>query len=689
MKVSIRTSILGVLLTLLIGVAVFIIRVNYLTLNAILLETAKQTLTYASNKVGENVVRHFQPILRRAYAGLSLIQDKSIKPEDSKKFINFLHSLLAYEPEIVAVYWADIRGNYFLLKKTSNGQFVSESILPKIQHGMTIEKLYDSNMNLKSTKTFAEATFDPRTKPWFQQAQTAKEHIWYITQLPSNAEKFELGITSANPAFTPKGRLLGVLGFDMPLTAATNFINNIDISANSVLFICDEEENLLTAYAAKKSLVGKASTPKLSDLNMPWIEASFKAFHKKAANVFLFDYNHKKYLAAYRVITTPENKHDWHIAVVTPMRDIIAPLQTILLYSLLVVLTALLLGIIIATYLASRISRPIKSLAENAELICKLELEQAKKIITHIKEISQMADSFNKMRNALNSFQRYVPTKLVKNLVTSGEVAKVGGVTRELTILFSDIENFTPLAEIMSPENLMHYLSDYFQVISKVVLNYNGTIDKYIGDGMMAFWGAPLEDKEHALHACQAALAIKKELQQLNNKWRLEHKPEIATRIGINSGKVIVGNVGSDDRLSYTAIGDAVNLASRLEKANKLYGTYTMLSATTYALVKNNFKLRLIDRIAVKGKKNAMHVYELIDIVPEKPDIKFEAYRHNFASAFACYEKGNWQEALAKFNELAKFYPDDNLLQIFIERCRKFSQHPPEKWDGIWVINYA
>ena len=303
---------------------------------------------------------------------------------------------------------------------------------------------------------------------------------------------------------------------------------------------------------------------------------------------------------------------------------------------------------------------------------------EVKQLYSRIKEICYMADSFMKMKSALSSFQRYMPTTLVKNLISSGKVAEVGGETKEMTLLFSDIEDFTPTSESMSPQKVMQYLSEYFQAITKIIINTRGTVDKYIGDGAMAFWGAPIDDAEHALHACQAAVRIQAACAQLNNR----------SRIGINTGQVIVGNVGSDDRLSYTALGDDVNLASRLENLNKEYKTYTLVSENTYRVVKDYFKFRLIDKVAVKGKKQGSCVYELLGEKTDIPDMQLERYNQSFREAFTLYERGEWEKALQLFSELAAENKQDYVLQMFVERCQVFCKKPPENWTGIWIMDH-
>ncbi|EKE00900.1 MAG: hypothetical protein ACD_21C00255G0002 [uncultured bacterium] len=689
MKISIRFSILTILLTLLVGVSLFIVSINYFALDTILVKTTENTLENAGGKVSEQVARYLQPLNRFSYVGANLIANNVITPDPSNKFVNFLNSIVSDETGVASTFWADELGNFYLLKKAENNQLTNINIIINPGNIRSTENIYDSNMNLIGSKETVGASFDPRLRPWYQQAKFKKQPAWFVYPMVlTGTKKNELGITAVYPIYDKAKKLRGVFGIDIPLGAISTFVSQIKVTENSVVFVCNAQGHLITAYSANLNLLEGYKMPNLDDLGMAWVKHSFALYHQTLDPTFIYSYNNKKYIAAYEKIPNIKSDSEWTIGIITPYQDIVAPLQRGIFFSFIFIFVALVFGIIFSAFFSSRISNPIIKLAKDAELICQLKLEEVKQLYSRIKEIDYMADSFMKMKSALNSFQRYMPIALVKNLISSGKVAEVGGETKEITLLFSDIENFTPISENMSPQKVMQYLSEYFQAITKVVINTKGTVDKYIGDGAMAFWGAPIEDPQHALHACQAAVQIKRAFVQLNDKWRSEGNPQTATRIGINTGQVIVGNVGSDDRLSYTALGDDVNLASRLESLNKTYGTYTLVSENTYKIVKDYFKFRLIDKVAVKGKKQGVYVYELIDEKTETPDLQLEQYNQVFQEAFGLYEHGEWEKASGLFSELATKNPQDRVLQMFIERCQTFGKKPPENWTGTWIMNH-
>jgi len=272
---------------------------------------------------------------------------------------------------------------------------------------------------------------------------------------------------------------------------------------------------------------------------------------------------------------------------------------------------------------------------------------------------------------------------LLKKMLTSGGVARAEGESRVMTFLFCDINGFTTFSENMLPTKLVQYLSEYFDVMTKVILQHGGVVDKYIGDGIMAFWGAPQDDSEHALHACQCALDMLKVLPSINAKWKETGGADCSIRIGINTGEAVVGNIGSSEHLNYTVIGDSVNVASRLEELNKFYDSVIIISHTTYALAHEYFNLRFLDRIAVRGKKQDFNIYEII--APSfKLNENLEQYCSDFKQAFAFYVNGAWEQAIAVFEQLVKHYPEDKLAMIYLERCRNFKDQPPSEWQGIW-----
>src|SRR5208337_2862325 len=260
-----------------------------------------------------------------------------------------------------------------------------------------------------------------------------------------------------------------------------------------------------------------------------------------------------------------------------------------------------------------------------------------------------------------------------------------GGEVKELTIMFSDIRDFTTLSEGMSPDDLVLLLNEYFGAMTDILYQHFGTLDKYIGDAIMAFWGSPLPQEDHAFRACSAALQMVARLEELNRDWHAHGRPEIAVGIGLNTGPVNVGNMGSDKRLAWTVMGDNVNLASRLEGMTKQYRSRVIISESTYNQVADQFVAREVDRIRVKGKKHPVVIYELLASVSERR--AYATLLAQFNTALNVYRSQNWREAAEKFGELLALYPDDGPTQVLLQRCLEFIEEAPEAaWDGVYVM---
>ncbi len=279
-----------------------------------------------------------------------------------------------------------------------------------------------------------------------------------------------------------------------------------------------------------------------------------------------------------------------------------------------------------------------------------------------------------------DAFGKYLSKDLVREIVEHEDELKLGGEKRTITVFFSDVRGFTTMSEKLQPEELVHLLNAYLTAMTKIILKHKGTVDKFIGDAIMAFWNAPLPEEQHAQRACEAAIEQVRQLRMLRGQWQREGLPLIEIGCGMHTGEAIVGNMGSEDRFDYTAMGDTVNLGSRLEGLTKTYGVDIILSEKTYALVKEQFTCRKLDVVRVKGKNIPVVIYELL--VDDKEEFRV-AYEH----ALELYLQAKFAEALQAFENAAKSKTQDKSCHLFMERCKIYMQHPPGKeWDGAFAF---
>ena len=292
-----------------------------------------------------------------------------------------------------------------------------------------------------------------------------------------------------------------------------------------------------------------------------------------------------------------------------------------------------------------------------------------------------------KQRRQLRTvFDKYMAAEVVDEIMRNPEAIRLGGEKKELSILFSDIAGFTSISERLDPETLVELLNKYLSAMTDIILQHRGNVNKYLGDGIMAIFGAPRGDPNHASLACFAALDSQAELVKRREQWKAEGQPEISARIGINSGWLVVGNMGSQARMEYTVMGDTVNLASRLEGANKYYDTLILLGPRTYELAAQDIEAREIDRMRVKGKKEPVVVFELL---ARKGGLSVEQHRvvETYVEGLEAYKRRDFKAATTQFQAALALDPSDGPSRVYLERAKEyFMAPPPEDWDGVYEL---
>ncbi|MBS2025380.1 MAG: adenylate/guanylate cyclase domain-containing protein, partial [Deltaproteobacteria bacterium] len=386
-----------------------------------------------------------------------------------------------------------------------------------------------------------------------------------------------------------------------------------------------------------------------------------------------------------------ESGIDWIALGVAPKDDYFGEARKQAMFAVLVGLVVMIFAAGMGAMLASRVAYGMKQIGEEMDRVGRFELSEGKLQTGKrwaVREVTSMAEATDRMKSGLRSFARYVPTQLVKDLLESGEEAKLGGHKQELTIYFSDLEGFTTLSEQMDPDELVTALGDYLSAMSEVVRANTGTVDKFIGDAIMAFWGAPRPFEDHAYSACISALRMSAKLEQMQVQWRSQGRPEFRARMGINSGTVVVGNIGSPERMNYTVVGDAVNLASRLEGLNKSYGTQILLGEATANALQGRLILRPVDWVAVKGRAQAVLVYELVGERGKVDDGRINSIQLH-RDGLELYKKRMFTDAADKFDQVsvARGQPDE-AAKVLAERCRRYVKSPPPAdWSGANVMH--
>jgi adenylate cyclase len=286
-----------------------------------------------------------------------------------------------------------------------------------------------------------------------------------------------------------------------------------------------------------------------------------------------------------------------------------------------------------------------------------------------------------------NTFSHFVSKSVVDELLANPEKIKLGGEKKVCTVMFTDVVGFTTIAEQLTPEALVSLLNQYLTEMTNTVFNYDGMLDKYEGDAIMAVFGAPVSHGNHALNCCGAAIQMQDQLIRLRQLWAKQGRPQLHARIGINTGPMVVGNMGSENRFDYTVMGDPVNLGARLESANKQYGTFLMIGETTYEMAKEDLIVRELDLVRVKGKTEPAKVFELVGLKEKGIPEKKQQIITTFNQGFECYLAQKWDDAIEHFNKAIAVNPNDGPSRSYIKRCEQFKRYPPgDNWDGVFIL---
>ena len=683
-KIPLQFSILGIFVTLFV-VSIFVIMfVSNQRFTNTLLVVSAQDISQVSAAINSEIKSILEPTQADTELSARLIKEKMLDIDAADELYDYTFNLLRSLPYAEMAYWGDQQGNFVISRRQADGSINTRHISPtKHPDVMVVITRDDLGTVLKTEKT-KSSRYDPRTRPWYKGAAEAKHNVWSNSYLFFSDVAAGLGITSSAPVFKENGSLLGVFGIDVRLAALSKFIAERKIGINGVAFIVDKKGELI----AYPKLVTYQSRPdkrvNIKGLPMKWPAQSFLEYEKNSKPSFSFFFEGNKYLASYHQAPKFLDK-DWLIGVVVPENDFIGDLKKSNLITLGIFLIVLVIAVLLISLFSTKITIKMKQLVGITQDIKNFELKGGDHVTSRVKEVSDMADAIYAMRRGLRSFQRYVPAKLVRQLVSQEEDAQLGGKNKNLSILFTDITNFTEISSQMSARDMMNHLCEYFDVITETIWEYQGTVDKYIGDAVMAFWGAPIEDDQHQIHACHAILDCKKRIDELNKKWKKLGKPQLMTRYGLHTGTVLVGNIGSTHRLNYTVIGDAVNVASRLESLNKIYGTSIIISDESRKDLQDKFITRLLDNVTVRGKDVSTLLYELIAVNDESVSADKVTYVRLTTEAFSAYQAKQWRECIALYQEIIKQYGPDKAASVLIERCQLFIQNPPaDDWDGVW-----
>ena len=483
-----------------------------------------------------------------------------------------------------------------------------------------------------------------------------------------------------------KNKFIGFVGANITLANISKYLRGNRVSPNSLTVIYDDERNLIAS--SDLSLIKEAALVKrgatLLGISDQRIQQALKHNHKAFQKSFVFDMEDGQKISIMEMKFPSRFGRNWRVLSIAPTDDFVGDLiQTNREIAIITIFLILALSLVI--FIGSiQIRKTVNQLALEFSEIGQFKLSDSGRLNSIVREIDLIEQSKEKMKLSLKSFGRYVPTDVVRQLLVSGEEAKLGGERRKMTIFFSDIANFTTVSEKMSPEEIVDELGDYFTLMRTALVNNYGTVDKYIGDGILAIFNAPVKISQHEIAGCLSAIDAQRMLKDDRLQREKEKRPLFHTRIGLDVGDVLVGNIGTADRFSYTVIGDPVNLASRLEGLCKFYGVEIVCSAELRENTGDRFEWRYLDNVSVAGRTGSTKVFELLG-EKGKVDPEILSQRNSYEQAIASYMNGTFDDSAQLFAILAANNPSNLAAKIMARRAKKLNRSPPEgPWLGIY-----
>ncbi|NNL65929.1 MAG: hypothetical protein HKP30_06795 [Myxococcales bacterium] len=708
-KVTIRRNMLMSLGLLMLALCVAILSITILTARQIVQGTSARLISRALDRSTAELVGFFDPVERNLAIAGSWVEEGTLAPDDSDRLEALFRPMLATYPLMSSVNIGDADGRNWMLLRQEEG-WLTRRVDPTTTGPDQFYREWDGSggapREWRVEDPAPEDRYDPRERAWYQaategaaagdEASGARPVYWTDPYLFFTTR--EPGITAAANAETPDGRRF-VIAVDVLLRDISAFTQALDVSENGFVAILTEDRRLvglpghpdLGDPAARAAALLKRPRDLGIDVFEDAVAVRDAQFEPEVprsgrAGLFSFESGGETWWADAEVVTVPHDRR-FLVVVTIPERDLLGAVRSLQRNVFLATALALVAAIASAFQLARRYTGPLSALARNSSRIRRLDLRGSAPVASRITEISELATAQEGMRTALDAFSRYVPTDVVRELLEMGEAAQIGGERKTLTVLFSDIQGFTQIAERKSPEELTHHLAAYFEEMISII-DEVGTVDKLIGDGIMAFWGAPYPDPHHARHAVEAVLACRDRLDELNTRWQGEGEPPLPTRFGLASGPALVGNVGAVRRLSYTAVGDVVNLASRLEGLNRVYGTQILAAEPVPELAGPAFAWRRIDRVRVVGRTQAVDISELLGRSAEV-DAGTLAFARGYEQALALYRTGAWSEASALLAGLAPERRADASVRQLHSVCARLTESPPDPgWEPVTVLDH-
>lgn len=630
-ELRLKPSILTAFIFLTVPVFFTIVAVTYFSNDTIARTNANELVERFRSEAIDNIQNNFDPIRSLIRSAGSVGNEQAGFYADDKSF-KYLHSILLHSAQIVSVYAGLEDGSFRQARRVDPAIKIQDRIPPDgskfayrwvepSKAGIVDRYRFLGPNDTDLGASSAATSYDPRVRLWYRTAVEGGTTI--ITDPDAFAALGLIGFTVAAP-FYNKGKLQGVAAADITLDGLSQYLSARKISPGTVSFILDHQGRVIANSALAKTYTSEKGRVELQHITsvqdgLPAI--AFSAHPRSLEKMYSFKYAGIEYVASLSTLPASFGKK-WQLFIITPLHDFTSEFQRNNNRLFVFGLIAILFQIVIIYFLTGVIAAPLEKLALKVNKIQDLGADSIPSPPSSIREIALLSKAVDTLDVAVKSFSSFVPVGLVKQLLETDRKLELGGHSRFLTIFFSDLESFSTLSEEIPAQELLLRVSAYLELVTKQVGLEHGTIDKFIGDGVMAFWGAPTLLEDHAWRACVAALRIQHGMKALNAQWIAQELKPLNIRIGIHCDAVLVGNIGSKERMSYTALGDGVNVAARLEGINKEYGTRVCISHSVFKEAGERLCVRPLDDVAVKGRRSKIKIYEVLGVFGAGPEFE-------------------------------------------------------------------
>lgn len=604
--VSIRWSLFKNLLFLIVLFSGSLLIYSVTGANRTIRHLSASVIGEATTKVENKLAGFFAPISKTIEIVRELGARSVFTPDDLITANDILIPVLSAFPQMSTVNTGNERGDaLFVVKRKHEWLNISLKGGPGTADWSQVD---ESGRILRMGKQ--ELDFDPRTRPWYQLVKNSQHRGIHWTEPYAFVPTGDLGITAAVAVREPKDPY--ILAFDILLEDLSEIAKEIQVSPHGITFVLTEDGRLLVPPSDSGLDAQNLLLKRPEETGLPLVAESIRLrTERPRGEPFLLQHNGETWWCGFQLYQISPERKFW-IGVLIPEQDLLGDRQRDQIALLILTIGALLIAALMALALSRAYSAPLRKLVAHSARLQRLQTDVEVRTDSRLKEVWQLASAQENMRSALDSFARYVPVDVVRQLLSRGEAATVGGQDVEVTVLFTDITGFTTIAESMTPAELTEHMSDYFGELIDILERHDATVDKLIGDAVMAFWGAPTPVENHSRAAVEAVLEVRKWLEKANAAWSAKGLPVLPTRFGLASGKVTVGNIGAHHRLNYTALGDPVNLANRLEALNAQLGTSVLADENVRRTAGDDFIWRDVGETEIKGKAASIRVFELL-----------------------------------------------------------------------------